>query len=165
MRPILAVLLAIAVGCASGADTAQRPDPTSSPTPALTNLATPTLTPTATPSSTATGTAIYVTASGLECYTELTADIQYEPGMVDEGEFEGFSTFEEAVTDWWENGPGKYSSPNEPLTQSFMEGNKAGFRDKHGNTQLHLYGEQIINSFWAISRAEFCHNPSTYIPH
>lgn len=165
MRPILAVLLAIAVGCASGADTAQRPDPTSSPTPVLNNLSPPTLAPTAPPSPTATRAAIFVTASGLECYTEMSADTYYEPGMVDEGEFEGFSTFEEAFTDWWENGPGKYNSPNEPLTQSFLEGNKAGYRDKHGNIQLHLYGEEIINGLWAISRAEFCHNPSTYIPH
>ena len=166
VRCLLAGLLVItATGCGSADNAAQQPVPISSPTPALTNLATPTLSPTATPSSTATGTAIYVTASGLECYTTLSADIEYEPGMVDEGEFEGFSTFEEAVTDWWENGPGKYSSPNEPLTQSFMEGNKAGFRDKHGNTQLHLYGEQIINGLWAISRAELCDNPSTYIPH
>ena len=165
MRPLLSVLLAIAVGCSSGADTAQRPDHTSSPTPALTNLATPTLAPTAPPTPPATETAVYVTASGLECYTEMSADVEYEPGMVDEGEFEGFSTFEEAVTDWWENGPGKYKSPNEPLTLSSIEGNKAGFRDKHGNTQLNLYGEQIINDLWAISRAEVCDNPSTYIPH
>ncbi len=161
---MLAVLVVIAVSCGSGADTAQLPDPTSTPTPPLTSLVTPTLAPTATPSSTATGTAVYVTASGLECYTEMTADVEYEPGMVDEGEFEGFPTFEEAVADWWENGPGKYNSPNEPLTQSSMEANKAGFRDKRGNIQLHLYGEQFINGLWAISRVEFCHNPSTYIP-
>ncbi len=162
---MLAVLVVIAVSCGSGADTAQRPDSTSTPTPALTNLATPTLAPTAPPTPPATETAVFVTASGLECYTEMTADVEYEPGMVDEGEFEGFPTFEEAVADWWENGPGKYNSPNEPLTQSSMEANKAGFRDKHGNTQLLLYGEQIINSLWAISRAEVCWSPSTYIPH
>ncbi|WP_419846952.1 hypothetical protein [Candidatus Poriferisocius sp.] len=106
-----------------------------------------------------------MTAKGLECYSEMSADVDYGPGMVDEGEFEGFSTFGEAVSDWWENGPGKCNSPNEPLTLSSMDGSKAGFRDKQGNTQLHLYGEQIINGQWAISRAEVCHNPSTYIPH
>lgn len=166
MRLLLAALLAVAFGCGNGADTARQPDPTHSPTPAHTVPATPTssLVPTASVSPTATKTVAYETPSGLACYSELSADIQYEHGLgVPLEDIVGFATFEEAVSVWWENRPDRYRNPEAPLTRSPVEDDKAVFRDQQGNAQLLLYGERFSNGVWTVGRAEFCHVPPTYI--
>lgn len=102
--------------------------------------------------------------SGLGCYTDLAADIQYEHGFgVPLEDIVGFATLEEAVSDWWENRPDRYRDPEAPLTRSSVEDNKAAFRDERGNAQLMLYGERFSNGVWTVGRAEFCHVPPTYI--
>ncbi|WP_419923946.1 hypothetical protein [Candidatus Poriferisocius sp.] len=157
MRHLLAALLAIAVGCGNATETAHQAEPIPSPTPAHTIPATPPPAPTASSSPTATETAVYETASGLECYTKLSADVQYEHGMaVAEEDVEGFSTLGEAVSDWWENRPDRYRDPDDPLTRSPEEANTVAFRDERGNAQLLLHGEQFSKGVWAVGRAEFC---------
>ena len=163
--PLLAALLAVVISCDSTTDTARQAEPSPLPTLALTIAATPSPTPalTASLSPTATEPVVYETPSGLACYSELSADIQYEHGLgVPLEDIAGFATFEEAVSEWWENRPDRYRDPDAPLTRSPVEDNKAVFRDERGNAQLLLHGERYSNGVWTVGRAEFCHEPPTH---
>ena len=157
---MLAVLVVVAASCSSATETTHQPDPTPPPTISAASI------PTASPSPTATHTVIFETSSGLACYTDKVAHNLYEygHGFASGDEIGGFPTLEEAVSDWWNDRPDVFRSQKNPLSQSPMDRSMVAFRDEHGNAQLLLYGEQASNGVWNIASAEFCWNPSNYIP-
>ena len=101
----------------------------------------------------------------MECYTDMASAIRYEHGLgVALEDVVGFSTLEEAVSDWWEHRPDRFRDPEEPLTRSPIEDNKVAFRDERGNAQLLLLGEEFGNGLWAVGYAENCYVPPTFMP-
>ena len=139
--------------------------PAASTTPTLTSTADPTSAPTPTyptpaPTPTSGEPLVHETSSGLACDTDLYADTIYEPNFVaGEGEPEGFVTFEEAVSGWWENRPDRYRDGKDPLFRDAIDNTKVAFRNREGHARLQLYGQQASNGLWNIGRAEFCHAP------
>lgn len=95
----------------------------------------------------------------------MASAIQYEHGLgVALEDVVGFSTLDEAVSDWWVNRPDRFRNPEEPLTRSPAEDNKVAFRDEHGNAQLLLLGEKFDNGVWTVGYAENCYVPPTFMP-
>ena len=100
---------------------------------------------------------LLVTTSGLACSTPSVAHDLYEYGHdVSEQETEGFHTLEDAVLYWWENRPDMFRNAEDPLIRSPAEGSRVAFRDKDGNAQVLLYGEQASNGVWNVASAEYC---------
>lgn len=166
VRSLLAVLLVVAAGCGSTTETAHQSDVIASPTPVHANPVSPTLDLTESPSPIATKEVIYETQSGLACYTDTVAHhlTGHGPNVPEADGVEGFSTLEEAVSGWWERRPDRFRNPEEPLFRSPIDGSVVAFRDRNGNAQLLLYGEQVVNGVWIIASAENCFIPPSYIP-
>lgn len=122
----------------------------------------PTTEQTPAPTPTSSEPLAFETSSGLACATEQWADTIHEPNFAaDGGEEEGFATFEEAVSDWWNsNMPNHYRRAEDHLFQDAIgDSAKVAFRNKDGHARLQLYGKQESNGLWNISRTESCHAP------